>query len=56
MSALTIPAVRSREGDGGTDDSRKERGHDPQDSSDTSNEEQIFSPMTNPIGDFVAAT
>jgi excisionase family DNA binding protein len=30
----------------GTDDSRKEHGHDPQDSSDTLNEEQIFSPMS----------
>jgi hypothetical protein len=45
-SALAIPVVRSREGDGGTDDSRKEHGHDPQDSSDTLNEEQIFSPMS----------
>jgi hypothetical protein len=28
----------------------------PKDSSDMLNEEQIFSPMTNPIGNFVAAT
>jgi hypothetical protein len=45
-SALAIPAVRSREGDVVTHDSRKEHGHDPQDSSDTLNQEQIFSPMS----------